>query len=109
MSKYQKKTKNKVTSSIQEFSGDIFPQYKVITTRKDVECMICNGLIAKGTKIIVMYGVDDCGFNHFKRFHVDNTNGCYLVMADRLTEDDEKDEKQFILETAAFLNRREWT
>src|SRR5690242_9915617 len=89
MSRYQKKTKIKITSSNQEFSGDIFPQYKVITTRKETECVICNGLIAKGSKIIVMYRVYDCGFNHFKRFHIDNTNGCYLVMADRLTDEDE--------------------
>jgi hypothetical protein len=108
MSRTASKKRQPITSTPQWFKGDIFPQIKVIKTRRNVECFICDGIIAKGSKVMVVYGVDDYGTNHFDRFHVDNEFACYITFADRLDPEEDENDKAFVLETAAFLNRREW-
>lgn len=96
----------KITSSKQRFSGDIFPQYKVITTQKTCDCLMCNEPIQKDTKVIVRIGTDDFGNMHFEPIHVDTTRKCIFNFTDILTENDNED-LEFILQTAAFLNRKE--
>jgi len=61
---------------------------KIVTTRKDHECVVCGKLISKGAKTLNESGFnkDDGYFSNY--FHLDKENRCHLDYLDAVQPSD---------------------